>query len=350
MAKRGEKMATIKDIAKYTGVSPTTVSNVIHGRDAKVSIETKEKVNKALKELNYTANMGGRLLANHGSRIIGVIIQDTEAVNEAFFDNPYHGELIQTLEAKIKEAGYFMMFHRVSDFEEGAKLADMWNLEGLIVSGTSANDINKWQTRVSVPIVFIDSYGQGINRPKLNVGIDDRAGALNMTKYLLRKGYSDIVFIAKSDSPSDWKGLDLERSLGVKEAMEEVNLLPKFVSIPTTYTNYGTFIKRFLLPIVRNETVFFCSSDLLAIQVISELYKEGITVPNDISVVSFDGTAYSKYATPQITSMRQDVFEKATAIMTLMVENIEKNNQKEQSKEIKTVLVEGGSVKNIRNK
>lgn len=338
-------MATIKDIAKYTGVSPTTVSNVIHGRDAKVSQETKDKVKKALKELNYTANMGGRLLANHGSKIIGVIIQDTEAITEEFFDNPYHGELIQALEAKIKDAGYFMMFHRVANFEEGARLADMWNLEGLIVSGTSSNDINKWQTRVSVPIVFIDSYGKGMNQPKLNVGIDDRVGASKMTTYLMDRGFKNITFIAKSDSPSDWKGVDLERSLGIKETMGKKNLQPNFISVPTTYKNYSAFVDEKLMPFVNQDTVFFCSSDLLAVQIMSELYKKGIRVPEDLSIVSFDGTPYSKYATPQITSMHQDVSQKATAIMSLMTANIGSKKQGFQVKEVNTTLIIGDSVK-----
>lgn len=91
--------------------------------------------------------MGGRLLAKHGSKIIGMIIQDTEAEKESFYDNPYYGELIQAVESQIKQMGYFMMFHRVSDFEEGAKLAEMWHLEGLIVSGASSMEISKWEKK-----------------------------------------------------------------------------------------------------------------------------------------------------------------------------------------------------------
>ena len=67
-------MVTIKDLAKVAGVSPTTVSNVLHGRVNKVSEETLEKVQSAIDEMNYVSNMGGRLLARRGSKIIGVII------------------------------------------------------------------------------------------------------------------------------------------------------------------------------------------------------------------------------------------------------------------------------------
>ncbi len=341
-------MATIKDIAKYTGVSPTTVSNVIHGRDSKVSPETRLKVKTALEELNYSANMGARLLANHGSKIIGMIIQDTEAVTEDFFDNPYHGELIQALESKIKKAGYFMMFHRVSNFNEGAKLADMWNLEGLIVSGTSSRDVPKWQERVSVPIVFLDSYAEEHQAPFLNVGIDDRKGAYQMTQYLLAKGHTQIAFTAKGPSPDNWRGVDFERSEGVKEAMQEVGEKVTLIAIPPTYKNYQNFVSEVLEPVVKKHTALFCSSDLLAVQIISEFYKKGILIPRDISVVSFDGTSYSKYATPQITSMYQDIPEKAEKIIQLLLESILSSEYITKKSELKTILVEGESVLDLR--
>lgn len=342
-------MATIKDVAAYTGVSPTTVSNVIHGRDSKVSPETKDKVKKALKELDYTANMGGRLLAKHGSKIIGMIIQDTEAEKEEFYDNPYHGELIQAVESKIKKAGYFMMFHRVSTFEEGAKLAEMWHLEGLIVSGTSSRDVPKWQEHVSVPIVFLDSYGEGAEQPFLNVGIDDQEGAFEMTEYLLSKGHKQIIFLAKGNSPSDWQGVDCKRAEGVKKSMSKHGLHPTFLAMPITYRNYQTFIHKVLQSQIKNHSAIFCASDLLAVQIISEFYKLGIEVPEDISIVSFDGTLFSRYATPQITSISQDIGRKAEAIMNLMLKGIQSKNTLLEEVRLKTQLIEGESVANFHS-
>lgn len=340
-------MPTIKDIAKYTGVSPTTVSNVIHGRDSKVSPETKEKVKRALSDLDYTANMGARLLAKNGSRIIGFIILDNDAVAEDFFDNPYHGELIQAVESKIKQAGYFMMFHRVSNFDEGAKLTEMWHLEGLIVSGTLAKDIPKWQEKVSVPIVFIDSYATNLDGPFLNVGIDDKQGAYEMTRYLLKNGHKKIGFLARGKTEKEWQGVDYERAKGVIEAMSKDNLSPELIPIPLTYTKNQPLVIHDLIEKIKTCSVFFCASDLLAVQLISELYKVNILVPRDISVVSFDGTPYAKYATPQITCIKQDVAKKADAIMNLILKGIESQNTYSQSVCVKTVLIEGNSVKKL---
>ena len=340
-------VATIKDIAKYTGVSPTTVSNVIHGRDSKVSQETKEKVKKALKELDYTANMGGRLLAKHGSKIIGMIIQDTEAEKESFYDNPYYGELIQAVESQIKQMGYFMMFHRVSDFEEGAKLAEMWHLEGLIVSGASSMEISKWEKKVTVPIVFVDAYGSKNQQPKLNVGIEDAKGAYELTTYLLNKNHRKIIFLAKGEDSEKWVGADFERAKGVKAAMKKWELSPLLMGMPTTYKNYQPFVHEVLEDKIKNYTAIFCASDLLAVQIISELYKSNIQVPRDISVVSFDGTLLSQYAIPRLTTMSQDIKKKATMIVELIIEGIKSKNQLEKKLIIPTKLIEGESVKFI---
>ncbi len=341
-------MVTIKDIANYTGVSPTTVSNVIHKRDNKVSPETRDKVKKALKELNYTANMGGRLLAKHGSKIIGMIIQDNAAEKENVYDNPYYGELIQSVESCVKQSGYFMMFHRVADFEEGAKIAEMWHLESLIVSGASSQEVTKWQNRVSIPIVFVDTYASIDNlEPKLNVGIKDREGAYELTRYLLEKGHKKIIFLAKGEKSDQWVGADYERAEGVKQAMLEQGLTPLLQGMPTTYKHYHTFVQTELEEKLTDYTAIFCASDLLGVQIISELYKKGIRVPTDVSVVSFDGTLLSRYATPQLTSMSQDVSLKAQKIVELAIQGIESNNALAKKVVLETELVEGDSVQKI---
>ena len=85
-------MVSIKEIAKYTGASPTTVSNVIHGRTGKVSKEKFQQIQVALEKFNYSEQMAGRILANNGSRIIGFIIQDELGLEAMEISNTYIGE------------------------------------------------------------------------------------------------------------------------------------------------------------------------------------------------------------------------------------------------------------------
>ena len=104
-------MITIKDMAEIAGVSPTTVANVLHGRTKKMSKETLKKVQDVIDQSHYVSNMGARVLANYGSRIIGVIMNyDRRAENNAMAD-PFYGTIVGALEKEIREHGYYMMLY-----------------------------------------------------------------------------------------------------------------------------------------------------------------------------------------------------------------------------------------------
>lgn len=339
-------MATIKDIANYTGVSATTVSNVIHGRTAKVSVETRKKVEKALDELNYSSNMAGRLLAKHGSKIIAVIIQDFEGLTEQYYENPYHGELIQSLEYHIRKNGYFMMFHRVANYKEGVKLVQMWDIEGVILSGVREEDIPKWQNSINKPIVFLDSYSEEEKQSFFNVGIDDYQGAFDMVNYIASKDLTDIIYIAKGDSPKKWVGVDAERANGAKDAAKKNNLNIKLLAIPSTYRYYQESIKNIEKIIKEKYVTLFFSSDLLAVQCMSEFYQYNISVPEDVSIVSFDGTPYSKYSSPPITSVYQDINEKSAISVDLLIKRIKNLITEPTSIQVVPELFEGKSLEN----
>ncbi|MGY3765257.1 LacI family DNA-binding transcriptional regulator [Vagococcus vulneris] len=338
-------MVTIKDIAKHTNVSPTTVSNVIHGRLEKVSPETRIKVERALHELNYTSNMAGRLLANHGSKIIGVIIQDSDALNERYYENPYHGELIQALEGHIREAGYFMMFHRVPNVEEGVKLVNMWNIEGVIISGATNSDVADWQCSIDAPMVFLDTYENDQTCAKLNVGVNDYQGSFDMVSYLAENQHHTIIFVAKGTTPDEWRGVDAMRAKGAADAAEKFGLDFIPIAVPSTYRNYQQTVDQLIAKIKGQDVTFFFASDLLAVQALSEFFKHAVQVPRDVSVVSFDGTPYASYATPALTTVYQDVNLKAIHAINLLIKTIRQEPCEEQHIQINPVIIKGQSIK-----
>ena len=128
-------MVTIKDMAEMAGVAPTTVSNVLHGRTKKMSKETLARVQKVIDECQYVTNMGARLLANYGSRIIGVIISYGRREEQNAIQDPFFSEVIGALEKEIRLNGYFMMLYTSGNVEESLKIASSWNIEGLVVLG-----------------------------------------------------------------------------------------------------------------------------------------------------------------------------------------------------------------------
>jgi len=124
---------TIKEIAQIAGVSPTTVSNVIHGNVAKVSPNTKSKVEAVLKEYNYTTNMAAPMLAHKQSRIIGIIMFMEPRRNETVLQDPFTSTILGAIEVELRKHGYYMMLHTTSDEKEVLRLSRAWKLAGLIM-------------------------------------------------------------------------------------------------------------------------------------------------------------------------------------------------------------------------
>ena len=104
-------MTTIKDIAKITGVSCTTVSNVIHGRAGRVSAETIEKIEKAIGELGYVPNMSARSLVSSSSKVIGMINHIVTPSN--IMEDPFQSYFTGAIEQTLRENGYYLMLRTV---------------------------------------------------------------------------------------------------------------------------------------------------------------------------------------------------------------------------------------------
>lgn len=151
-------MATIKEIAELAGVSPTTVANVIHGRVARVSPETLERVKAILERERYAPNMGAVMLARNNSRIIGVIMFREPRRNETALEDPFSSMILGAIEREIHKSGYYMMLQITDDEEDVLRLAARWKIEGLIliwVPGETAGIIRRSTEK---PVVFVDCF------------------------------------------------------------------------------------------------------------------------------------------------------------------------------------------------
>ena len=109
---------SITEIAKMANVSKMTVSNVINKRFSKVSKATREKVERIIQETNYTPNLFARNLKSNSSKIILLAIPqtiDNDPNKDTAFDNPFYGELINSVETNLRKAGYYLMFRFVNE-------------------------------------------------------------------------------------------------------------------------------------------------------------------------------------------------------------------------------------------
>ena len=208
-------MIRIKDIADRAGVSPTTVSNVIHGKTGRVSKATVEKINRILKEMEYVPSISARMLANNSSGLIGVALGFMKKGNASSFEDPFVSAMLGNLEYQIREHGYYMMLVARHEQDDIMQQALGWNFDGMIAMALKEKEIAELSERLGKPLVTIDQYLP----PELGVRsitMDDCGGAYQMSQYLIGKGHKKFLFLSDCDL-----GVDHYRWLGVRQAMEE---------------------------------------------------------------------------------------------------------------------------------
>ena len=264
----------LKDIAKLAGVSSVTVSNVINGNHNKVSKETIDKVNKIIKEHNYVPNATARSLASKKSRIIGVVLPYV-GMDEDFSRSPYYTRILALLENYIRQQGYYMMIRCTGGCGEVIPLFNTWNVDGMIILGADKREVKEIIGSIRVPVVFIDTYAES---KIANIGIDDYKGGYLAARYLLSKGHKHIGYAGPGiDSP----GVIGNRIKGINDAL------------------------------AKKITAVVSMSDVLAFGIMEGLHLSGLVVPDDISVIGFDGLPECRYTTPHLTSVSQNLSRKA---------------------------------------
>lgn len=347
-------MVSIKEIAKYTGASPTTVSNVIHGRTGKVSQEKFQQIQAALEKFNYSEQMAGRILANNGSRIIGLIIQDNIGLTDREFSNPYVGELTQAIEYHVRKQGYYLMYHKSQSFDESLRVMQSWQMEGVILSGVQPRELAQWYQHLKTPAVFLDVFQDetvDVAAEICNVGLDDKVAAAKMTAYLIQAGHREIAFLSRGKSER-WQGVDAQRRDGVLQEMHDHGLPVTTVcqGIPKYFTEIEAWLDAFIQRRFDGKTVLFFASDLLAALALSRIQGAGLTIPDDISVVGFDGNILSRFASPKLTTISQDVNLKAEKALTMLFQKINLEPILARNILISGSLIEGETVKQLLSK
>ena len=211
-------MVRIKDVAEAVGVSTATVSNVINGKEQRVSKEVREKIQTALDEMGYVRNRSAMMLAQTNSNMIGVVIPCKTGV-KITLEDPYYSALLGNLEYEIRAHHCSMYLIAQQSEEEIIRQAIAWNLEGLIVCNMVGDELARLCEKYRRGIVSIDSY---LNRSEgfINIATDDFGGAYEMGKYLIRKGHTRIAMLADNDTT-----VDHHRWMGLQRAMEETGFM-----------------------------------------------------------------------------------------------------------------------------
>ncbi|MDR1987085.1 MAG: LacI family transcriptional regulator [Treponema sp.] len=345
-------MITIKEIAALAQVSPSTVSNVLHGRSHKMKADTLKRVKQIIKEYNYISNMSGRTLGRYGSKIIAVVMNYVRRDELNAMQDPFLGGILGALEHEIRTAGFFLMLYISANVGESLRMAASWNAEGLIAisyNQESCRHFIEGARKIGIPIVFIDAYFDG-EKSFFNVGLQDRQGGFMMTEYLAGLGHTSIAFLGDREIPI---GVDYERFLGYQGALEKYGFPfseENYVCIRYRPAERRERLKQFIKKRLRIYSALFFTSDYLAADSINLFHDEGIRVPEDVSVCGFDDNIFAVAVRPKLTTVKQDIGQKAFYAVKQIRALIRKENLKENRISLPVSLVIRDSVRDLKSK
>lgn len=315
-------MATIKEIAERAGVSTTTVSNVIHGKTKKVSPSNIQKIEQLIKELGYVQKMGLRVLNKEKSQLIAVVINSHKEFRDSVLGDPFYGRIVGYMEEQLQKRGYYLMLYPSKDIEKIFQMVMGWDVDGVIAISFSRRNCEKLYQLCKKPVVAVDAYGEmeeGQENHVINIGLDDVNGGFEMTKHLLRCGYEHIKVCAGRDN-----AVDHQRYVGAQQAAQrfasekqKLQFVPVGMDYEKRKSSYEWLLQR-----QEPKTALFFLSDIYAMEAISYMAAKGVKIPEDMGVAGYDDIPYSELIVPKLTTVRQDVEQKAVLAVENLIEKI----------------------------
>ncbi len=314
-----ERRVTIKEVAKEAGVSAATISYVLNSKES-ISQATKDRVYAAIEKLNYVPNLSARGLVNRESKLIGVVIPQTEDDDMLMFNNPFYSEIIGNIEYVARVNGFRVLISGVNTDESYLNLAKEHNLDGIIVIGMYPDEFYLQLKDSMIPAVLIDSYCD--DHYFDTIKINDRNGAYIATKYLIDKGHKDIGIVVGMIHDN---GVMQQRLLGYKDALEEYGIPYNKKMVFETKVDFDSGIEQAdrIIDSKKKVTAVFACADIMALGMIKQLSNRGINVPNDISIIGFDNLNIANYSHPGLTTIEQNIAEKGKEAMKMMIKRIE---------------------------
>jgi len=321
-------IVTIRDIAKEARVSIATVSHVIN-KTRFVSEELQDKVKKIMEELDYHPNLMAGSLRRKKTNTIGLIVPDNS--------NPLFAELSRAIEDIGFSSGYSVMLcNSAYDFNkelEYIRALRSKRVDGLIIIPTTiqANHINRLVENM-LPVVVMDRSVPDVKAD--TVLLDNFKGTYDATIHLIKLGHRCIGYI---DRPFDLPH-SLDRVRGYRKALEEYKIEPQEDLIVRGGFSYegGAKAMQILLKQKPIPTALLAFNDISAIGAMRAIKDQGLSVPEDISVVGFDDIPQSSYTIPGLTTVHFPKYKMAEAVSKLLLEKMKgiEGSASEQRSEI----------------
>jgi len=309
---------TIKDLAKKTGYSVATISRVLNNRP-NVSRKTRDKINRAVEESGFQINTNAQQLKQHATSIL-VVVKGTS--NEMF------SEMVETIQNLIAQTQYpLYVDYMDEDSNEVLRAAQLCRekkpLGILFLGGNSHNFLEAFE-KIKIPCVLVSNDASNLPFPNLSsVCTDDRQASRSAMDSLIALGHRKFVIVGGDRRTSDTSRLRYEgclqafRNHGIAYD-EELD----YQGVRFSYQD-GYNATQQLIANGRPFTALFAEADVMAIGAIRALHNHGLRVPQDVSVMGFDGLTLSSFMVPQLSTVFQSAQTMAKRSVEILVDRIE---------------------------
>ena len=320
---------TIKEVAARSGVGIGTVSRVLNN-SPQISEETRQKVLKAIKELNYVPNVAGKRLSQKRSYVLAVIVP--------IINHPFFSKLIAELELAADEKGYSLLVvssqHRIEKEHEILKRLTQNEADGALFVTHFQHDEKEFQ---NLAIVTIDRH-LGNNVPI--VTSNNYEATKEGVEYLINQGCHKIAFLGSK--PEQLSEVSL-REQGYRAAINERHLEPLVINESIEHGGEETLVDEFLDKHQGFDGIFV-SGCVLADILVKKMKERGLNIPKDVQVVSYDGEFF-RYKPPRVTSLEQPIDLMAKRCVELLIKLIDKKDDFERINKFDCRFVKGDTTK-----
>lgn len=309
---------TIKDIARESGYAVGTVSRVLNNHPD-VSDKARARIMEVVEKYNFKLNSNAKHLKQQASNGIAIIIKGNQ--------NMLFAPIVEQMQGMIREKGYACLMYYIGEMEDEMEQALRVVVErrprGILFLGSNLAYFKERFSNVKIPCVLVTNSAESLGFDNLSsVSTDDSEAAFAAIEHLLKLGHTKIGILGGQLEKSR---AAITRYIGCRKAFDlhkvsfeqECQYEPALFSISQGYDAMERLLNK-----MPDLTAVFAMSDTMALGAIRAIRDRGMQVPEDISVVGFDGIELGNYLTPKLTTIRQDRETIAARSVEILLSNI----------------------------
>lgn len=327
---------TLSSMAERLGCSATTISRVLSGKAEKfrISEATVKAVLREARRCNYTPSATAQILRTKKSNTIGLLLPSVA--------NPYFADMASVIISELSDSNFTTIVVDTMESEqklnESARSLISRQVDGLIAVPCGENGEEMEMLSGHTPLVLIDRYYENTSLPFVTT--NNYQGGLDATKHLLSRGHSRITCIQGVQSSMPNK----ERVRGYCRAMEEVGLAENINIVGNEFSVQNGYLEaKLLMSREIRPTAIFALSNTIMLGALKAIREAGLSIPQDVALISFDNNLYMDYMTPSITRISQPVEDMSKLAVKILLDKLDGESNCNSQLKLSPMMVAGES-------